>query len=150
MFRTIKFSTAFLFLISQCQASGLLVSDVWARAGKPNSAAFMKITNESGEDKKIVSAKSDISKRVELHDHLQEGDVMKMRKVDTIVLPAGGSVELMPGGKHVMLFDLNPGLTEGQVIHLTLALEDGSEISTEVPVKAMTHNPKLAKCHCNK
>jgi copper(I)-binding protein len=121
----------------------LTVTDAWARAGKPNSAAFMKIRNASGEDLQIVSAKADVTTKVELHDHLKEGDVMKMRKIESIKIPAGGEVELMPGGKHVMLLDLGMGLEEGKNIELTLILSNGSEITIEVPIKEMTYNPKL-------
>ncbi len=157
MLQAIK-SLTFIFFIASfagqaaCEdsASGLVIQDVWARAGKPNSAAFMKIKNESSEDRKIISAKADVSNRIELHDHLRDGDVMKMRKVDTLVVPAGDSIELMPGGKHLMFFELGQGLTDGQVFKLTLALDNGQQLVVDVPVKAMTYNPKLdnSGCHC--
>lgn len=118
---------------------GVQISNVWARAGKPNSAAFMKLFNTTGENRKIVSARTDITERVELHDHIQEGDVMKMRKVDAIEIPAGQVVELKPGGKHVMFFDLKEALKKGQEFKLALVLDNGSVVELQVPVKAMRH-----------
>lgn len=128
--------------------AGVEVSDAWARAGKPNSAAFMNVKNTTKQERKIVSASTDVAPRVELHDHIKDGDVMKMRAVEAIVIPAGGEVNLMPGGKHVMLFDLGKGLDEGQMIKLTLTLDNGAKIGLDVPVMAMTYNPKLLNTGC--
>jgi copper(I)-binding protein len=135
--------------LCQEQQGGIAINQPWARAGKPNSAAFMKLKNTTDQDRKIVSASTDCAQRIELHDHLQEGDVMKMRKVESIMIPAGGEIELMPGGKHVMLFGLGNGLEAGQDINLTLTLDNGEFLNLVVPVKPMTHNPKLAASGCN-
>jgi periplasmic copper chaperone A len=147
---TLFFAGLLLVASSHLHASILAVSDSWARAGRPNSAAFMKIKNTSTEDRKIVSAETESAQYVELHDHIQEGDVMKMRKVNDLVIPAGGEVELMPGGKHLMLFGLGHGLESGQAIKIKLTLDNEATMNIEVPVKPMTYNPKLKGCNCNK
>lgn len=126
---------------------GVQITNVWARAGKPNSAAFMKLFNTSGEMRKIVGAKTDITEHVELHDHVQEGDVMKMRKVDAIDIPVGQVVELKPGGKHVMFFGLKEALKEGQHFKLSLIFDNGSKAELQVPVKAMRYK---GECPCPK
>lgn len=131
-------------------ATDLEISNAWARAGKPNSAAFMKIKNISAVEKKIVAAHTESAQYTELHDHIQDGDVLKMRKVETLVIPAGGEIELMPGGKHIMFFGLGKGLEAGQDLHLELNVDDGSKINLTIPVKPMTHNPKLKACDCHK
>lgn len=128
---------------------GLAVWDVWARAGKPNAAVFMKIKNDGAKERKIIAAKVDGMPRVELHDHIWEGDVMKMRKVDHLLIPAGGTIELMPGGKHVMLFDVGDKLQEGSSFKLTLETDNGQSLFLDVPVKPMSYNPKLEQSGCN-
>jgi periplasmic copper chaperone A len=136
---------------SEASKTGIIITAPWARAGKPNSAAFMKLKNTHSQDRRLISAKADCAERVELHDHLQEGDVMKMRQVESILIPAGGEVELMPGGKHVMLFGLGDGLLSGEVFWLTLTYDNGHEDKLEVPVKPMTYNAKLNHdCGCNR
>ncbi|MBP6985174.1 MAG: copper chaperone PCu(A)C [Alphaproteobacteria bacterium] len=129
--------------------AAVTVSEAWARAGKPNSAGFMKLANTSSTDVRIVAAQTASAQKTELHDHLQEGDVFRMRKVDQLVIPAGGEIELMPGGKHVMFFDMAADMQEGKVMELDLVLDSGEKIHCQLPIKSMTHNPKLADSGCN-
>lgn len=122
------------------KAEGLIISHIWAREGKPNSAAFMTIINTTDHHRRIVGAKADaITKKIELHDHLWEKDVMQMRKVDAIDLLAKNKIKLRPGGKHVMFFDLAEPLKAGQVIDLQLILDNGKTIDLKVPVKHMKY-----------
>lgn len=107
------------------------------------TGAFMDIKN-SGADLKVVSAESSISKVVELHTHIKDGDVMRMRKVPAIELPANSTTHLKPGGLHVMFIGLKETLKIDQKIDLKLNFSDGSSQSLEVPVK-MIQKPGMKK-----
>ena len=118
----------------------LKIDHPWARASAGparNSAAFMTIHN-AGDADRLVAAAADVSERVELHTHMMEGDVMKMRQVEAIEVPAGGMAELQPGGFHVMLIGLKAPLKEGEHFPLTLTFEKAGEMTLEVTVEAIT------------
>ncbi|MBY0430299.1 MAG: copper chaperone PCu(A)C, partial [Rhodospirillales bacterium] len=85
-------------------AADLDITRAWARlpAGAPNGAAFMTIVNKGPADR-LTGAKADLARTVELHTHVQEGDIMRMRPVPAIDVPAGQTVTMKPGGLHVML-----------------------------------------------
>ena len=101
-----------------------------AKAG----AAFMVIEN-SGEADRLVAASSDVAKKTELHTHIKDGDVMKMRRVDGIDVPAQGMARLQPGGLHVMLIGLHAPLREEEKFPLTLQFDKAGEMTVEVEVK---------------
>lgn len=92
-------------------------------------------------DTRLVAASSPVTPVVEVHEMAMEKDVMKMRQVPSIELPAGKSVELKPGGYHVMLLDLKQQVKEGDTVPLTLVFEskDGKRESVEVkaPVRPL-------------
>ncbi len=99
------------------------------------SAAYMYILNRGAESDRLVAAATDAAGLVEIHEMQMENDVMKMRPVEGgIEIPAGGSVELKPGGYHVMLMQLPRDLLPGQAIMLTLVFESGVEVPVAVPV----------------
>lgn len=129
--------------LSTAAFAQVTVKDPWVRgtvAQQKATGAFMLL--ESATDARIVSAASPVAGVVEIHEMRMEGDVMRMRAVDGLDLPAGRSVELKPGGHHVMLMDLKKPLSEGDMVPLTLTLEtrDGKRSTLEVqaPVKALT------------
>ena len=105
--------------------------------GQPNSAAFMQIDNRGSAAHALVGGSSPAAKVVELHTHTMEGGMMRMRQVEKIDVPAGGSVSLQPGGFHVMLIGLKQKLVPGTEIPLTLKYEDGSEVTVSAPVKKL-------------
>ena len=120
------------------QAAPITVADAWARASAGMAkagAAFMTIKN-TGADDKLVAASADVSDRVELHTHIHDGDVMRMRKVDAIDVPANGEAVLAPGGYHIMFLGLKAPLKEGETFPLTLTFEHGGKITVDVTVKA--------------
>lgn len=117
----------------------LAVDGAYARAVPPtagNSAAFMQIRNSSGEPRQLISADADVSNVTELHNHIQDNGVMRMRRVDAIEVPANGAVELKPGSFHVMLIDLKQPLKEGDTVNIELRFDDGS--SKEVSMQAQS------------
>ena len=114
------------------------IEGAYARASipnVPNSAAFFVIKNNSDKDIAITSANSDIAEKNELHTHIKENQMMKMMKIEKLVVPAKSSLELKSGGDHVMLMGLKKELKVGDEISLELSFSDGDKKSIKVPVK---------------
>ena len=117
------------------------VKDPWVRGTVPQQKAtgmFAQITSTGGG--KLVSATSPAANVVEIHEMAMEGDVMKMRAVTGLDLPAGQAVELKPGGYHVMLMDLKAPLAKGSTVPVTLMFKNAqgaeSKLELQVPVQA--------------
>jgi hypothetical protein len=131
-----------LALPAASASEAITIEDAYVRAvppGQPNSAAFMILTNTSGEDRALLAAQSDAAEVVELHTHRMEDGMMRMRKIDQIELPAGEVVKLEPGGLHVMLIGLTGQLEPGDEVALNLGFDDGSQQSLTAPVKRISH-----------
>ena len=116
----------------------ITVSSPWTRATPPRAKAgggFVTIGNAGGEDR-LVSASASVSKRTELHEMTVTDGVMKMREMaDGIPVPAGGTLELKPGSYHVMFFDLNGPLKEGENVPVTLTFEKAGEVTLDFKVE---------------
>ena len=131
------------FVLSIASIAAVFGADVeidgaYARASipnVPNSAAFFVIKNNSDKDIAITSANSDIAQKNELHTHIKENKMMKMIKIEKLVVPAKSSLELKSGGDHVMLMGLKKELKVGDEINLELSFSDGDKKSIKVPVK---------------
>lgn len=114
------------------------IDGAYARASipnVPNSAAFFVIKNNSDKDIAITSANSDIAEKNELHTHIKENQMLKMMKIEKLVVPAKSSLELKSGGDHVMLIGLKKELKAGDEINLELSFSDGDKKNIKVPVK---------------
>ena len=114
------------------------IEGAYARASipnAPNSAAFFVIKNNSDKDIAITSANSDIAEKNELHTHIKENQMLKMMKIEKLVVPAKSSLELKSGGDHVMLMGLKKELKAGDEISLELSFSDGDKKKIKVPVK---------------
>lgn len=126
------------------------VKDAWARAtvpGQKATGAFMKLTAKDGS--KLVSASSPAAGVTEVHEMKMEGDVMKMRAIPGLDLPAGKTVELKPGGYHVMLMDLKAPLVKDTMVDVTLVFKDakGMESKQEVKMPVNMAAPAAAGGH---
>jgi len=113
------------------------VSDAWVRSTVPGqqvTGAFMKLAASS--DASLVGAASPVAGRVEIHESSMHGGVMQMREVRHILLSAGKSVELKPGGYHVMLMAMKQQLNAGDSVPITLTFEDKAGKRTSVDVQA--------------
>ena len=107
------------------------VTGAWARPGEEMSAAYLQIHNDSlTNDEQLIAVLLDIG-WTEIHETQMENDVMRMRPVNAIDIPAGETVRLEPGGYHIMLMELTEPLIEGNTFTLTLIFASGEEISTE-------------------
>ena len=103
-------------------------------AGQPGGA-FLKLDN-AGPDDRLLSAQTELASRTELHSMAMEGDVMRMRQVDGVPLPAGKTVELKPGGFHLMFVGLKSPLKDGDKFPMTLKFEKAGEVEVTVNVEA--------------
>ena len=131
------------FVLSIASIAAVFGADVeidgaYARASipnVPNSAAFFVIKNNSDKDIAITSANSDIAEKNELHTHIKENQMLKMMKIEKLVVPAKSSLELKSGSDHIMLMGLKKELKVGDEISLELSFSDGDKKSIKVPVK---------------
>jgi copper(I)-binding protein len=125
---------------NEFQAGMLVIRNVWARpATKADalSAVYMVIENTGDQPDRLLHAHCDVAGTVELHETKMEGGVMKMQPVDGIDIPAKGTVELKPGGLHIMLIGLTRDLNPGDEIELELHFDKAGH----VPVKAVVQKP---------
>ena len=125
-------------------ADNVSVQDPYVRLAPPNAAAtgaFMVIRNTGDKDVKVVKADNPVSKATELHTHLNEGGVMKMRPVQAIEIKAKGEAVLKPGGLHVMMIDLKVPMKEGDSVPITLTFDDGSSKQVDARVVRATPAP---------
>jgi len=134
---------------SHGHGKGIMVMDTWARATPPtakNGAAYFAIHNQGKMADKLVSASADVAKKVEIHNHINEGGVMKMRKVEGgITIPAGGMAELKPGGYHIMFMGLHAPLKEGDSFPMTVTFEKAG--AKQLTVKIMKMGMKKGHEH---
>ena len=135
--------TILLALSTAGAGAQTLVKDPWVRATvaqQKASGLFAQITSASGG--KLVGASSPVAGAAEIHEMKMDGEVMRMRALpDGLELPPGKTVELSPGGYHVMLLDLKQTLNAGDTVALTLTVEDKDgkreQIDVDAPVRAL-------------
>ena len=117
-------------------ASGVRVDDPWTRATAPGqkvAGGFMRLTADA--DLMLVGGSSPVSAHFELHTMHMDGGVMVMREVESIPLPKDKTVELKPGGLHIMFIGLKAPLGEGDSFPMTLRFEKAGEVTVHVKVQ---------------
>ena len=122
------------------QVKSLRVSNPFARATPPGAkvaGAFMTIKNAGPEADRLIAASSPAAGLVEIHEMAMEGGMMKMRALKGIDLKPGATVELQPGGYHVMLEDLKQPLKQGEQIPVQLTFEKAGVLEIKVHIEAM-------------
>ncbi len=130
------FSTVFSFSV-QAQ---IQIEKPWARATAPGAkvaGGYMVIRNAGAAGDKLVSASSPVAAKVELHVHINDNGVMRMREVKGYDVPAKGAFELKPGGAHLMFMNLKRPLKEGEKVPVTLKFEKAGELKAEFQVGGM-------------
>ncbi|MCV6574240.1 MAG: copper chaperone PCu(A)C [Cohaesibacter sp.] len=124
-------------MAADIMAGDLTISGAFARASAGKAKAgggFMMIKNKGDADR-LLSASSNVAARTELHTHIMDGDVMRMREVkDGIPVPAKGEVALKPGSYHVMFMKLHEPLKKGQKFPVELTFEKAGKVTVEVEV----------------
>ena len=119
-------------------ADGVTAVDPYVRLvppGQPTTAAFFVLKNTDDKDHKVVKTESPAAKVAEMHNHVSEGGMMKMRPVKDIEIKAKGEAVLQPGGLHVMLIELKQALKEGDNVAIKLTFEDNSSKEITAPVR---------------
>jgi len=132
-----RYLVAILALAALPAWAQVTVEQPWSRATPPGSkigVGFMRLKNAGAAPERVVGVSSPVAGRVEMHVTVREGDVMKMRQVQSFEVPPGGTFELKPGGAHLMLVDLKQPLAKGERVPLTLELEKGGMLQVELRV----------------
>ncbi len=121
----------FVLLLSACSdtkdvtISALSVENAWLRvppASLDKTAGYFRLVNRSGKDLTLVGATSEQIRTIEMHTTIVDGDIMRMRRLKTIPIPAGDSIRFEPGGMHLMIF----GLQTREAISISLQFDDGT------------------------
>lgn len=147
--KSLKLISMFTLLMAAAVAQAeVRVSDAWVRATVAQqmaTGAFMRIT--SSKDVRLVSVRTSAAGIAEIHEMKMDNNIMKMREIAFLALPAGKTVELTPGGFHVMLMDLKAQIKEGDSIPLTLIVEDKDKKreTIDIVVKARALNSNSGK-----
>jgi copper(I)-binding protein len=126
----------FFFLAFPVHAQ-MQIEKPWARATAPGAqvaGGYLVIRNQGAAADRLVSASSPAAAKVELHVHINDNGVMKMREVPGYDVPAKGSFELKPGGAHLMFVDIKRPFKEGEKVPVKLKFEKAGEVSAEFHV----------------
>jgi len=114
------------------------VSAAWSRSSagmKRTGAAFVTISNSGTTDDRLIAASTPVAKKAGLHTIITDAGIMKMRRIQDVLIPAGKTVKLTPSGMHVMLFKLSQTLDEGDHYPLTLTFKKAGDVPLMVEVK---------------
>ncbi|MEX1221554.1 MAG: copper chaperone PCu(A)C [Idiomarina sp.] len=114
------------------------ISDVWAKQSIPgaeNGAAYFTITNQSSESIYLVGANTKVARAVEVHEHIHEQNVMRMRRVGELEIAANKTVTFAPGGLHLMMFGIKEPLKPGQTFEIQLLFKGGETQSVLAEVR---------------
>lgn len=130
---------------------GLHISDAYIRTmppGRSTTAAFLSIANHTGQSCRITEADSELSDRLEFHQHLHADGMMRMRKVTGgINLAAGETVVFKPGGLHIMLFNIDQPLIAGESTQLKLNTDQCGSVSFNVQILSLVPAPMKEMHH---
>jgi copper(I)-binding protein len=136
-------ASSLLSLAASASLAQVKVDQAWARPtvpGQQGGGGFLSITSPASD--RLLGGSTPLAERFELHTMAMKGDVMEMRQLDAIDLPAGKTVEFKPGGLHVMFIGLKQPLAIGSKVPVTLKFEKAGEIKVEFDVMS---RPPAAK-----
>ncbi|MCW5752857.1 MAG: copper chaperone PCu(A)C [Alphaproteobacteria bacterium] len=105
--------------------------------GARNGAGYLVIHNEGPAADRLVRAESGAARAVELHTHIRDGEIVRMRPVEAIELPPGAAVRLAPGGQHLMFLGLARPFAAGEKVAVTLVFERAGRLEIELAVTAL-------------
>lgn len=126
------------------KSGNLHIDHPWSKQVPPTSAvaaAFFNVMNHGDEDDTLLSAESPIAGKTELHAHIHEDGMMKMREVENIDIPANSTRTLKPGSYHIMFFNLQKVPALGDRFPLTLHFSKAGAIKIDVAVEKATYKP---------
>jgi periplasmic copper chaperone A len=117
------------------------ISQPWSRATPPSAqtaGGFLAITNKGTTADRLIAVKSAVSDKAEVHEMKMDGNVMRMREVEKgLEIPPGATVELKPGGFHLMFMGLKAPLAKDQRVPITLVFEKAGSVDVDMKVEAM-------------
>lgn len=131
------------------KAGDIEIGHPWSRAAPANitGAGFMSLRNTGTAPDRLIGASAEIARVVEIHTHVQEGGVMRMRPVDGVEIAPGAEVKLAPGGYHLMLIGLKQALRKDDRVPVTLTFERAGSVTVELAVEAAGANPGRSGGH---
>lgn len=120
----------------EVRAGDLVILHPWTRAAGQNGtgAGFLAIANQGSAADRLVGASSPVARVTEIHTHMREGDVLRMRPVPAVDIPAGQTVTLQPGGFHLMLIGLKEPLIQDRTVPVTLRFERAGEVQVMLSI----------------
>ena len=133
----IVLTTALLTLAGCASTPAIEISDTWVKSSEMSmvggmTAVYGTITNNSKQDVVLVGGQTDVTDRVEIHEMAMSGGEMVMQQIEGgLVIPAGETVTLEPGGNHMMLMDLSKAVIAGETISVTFDLEGADDVTIE-------------------
>ncbi|WP_223462753.1 MULTISPECIES: copper chaperone PCu(A)C [unclassified Pseudomonas] len=130
----------------------LEIAHPWSQELPPNAptvAAYFVINNEGKTADRLLSVDTPIAGEAQLHEHVMQGDMMKMQHVPSVEVPAGGEVTFAPMAYHVMLLDLKDRslLVDGKRFPMTLHFEKSGDVTVEVAVQKQAPDAMQAHVH---
>lgn len=108
------------------------------------SAAYFTI-HGGAQDVSLIGVSTEVAIRSEMHESMKMGSMASMKPVTSVQVPAGSTVKFEPGGKHVMLWEVNPGLAPPRHITLNLVFSNGQHIQVDAPLVAMGEAPHASE-----
>ncbi len=132
-----RYALFLLALLATPALAQIEIENAWTRATPPGAetaAGYLTIRNKSSSPDHLIRAASPLAARVEMHVHLHDGDLMRMRQVQGYDIPARGSLELTPGVAHLMFVDIKRPFKQGEQIPVTLRFERAGEMKVELRV----------------
>lgn len=138
--RNLVFVLGLLSTSPVLSAEQIQIKEPWVRENLPGmtmTAGYFQLTNLSETEKAIISAGSDCAAKVEVHEHKFVDGLMKMQRVDSLVVKKQSSVTFSPGGYHLMLLDVSTEVKSGYSCRIRLSFSDKTSIDFVAPVKAI-------------
>ena len=145
MTRSFPFAALMIVLIASIASAqdytvgDITIDDPYARATAPKApvaGGYMKIVNKGSQPDRLIGGQAAFAGKVEIHEMKMQGDVMKMRPLsDGLVIPPGGSVDLKPGGYHLMFMNLKTPLKAGEARDVTLTFEKAGKVDVTFDVR---------------
>tara|TARA_R110000868_G_scaffold162252_2_gene393321 strand:- start:128 stop:640 length:513 start_codon:yes stop_codon:yes gene_type:complete len=115
----------------------VMVSGGWVRpSAAKTGAAYLTLTNNGATADVLTGVESPAAAKVQIHTMEMDGNIMRMRKLDGLALPARESVSLAPGGLHIMLIGLTGPLNAGDEVELHLSFEHAGGLDVRLPVQS--------------
>ncbi len=122
------------------KTQSIQILSAWARPTTgPSGAIYLELHNSTEKDRTLIEAKvcGTICDHAELHTHIHEGDIKRMRPIKDIVIKSGETKSFQPGGLHIMLMGLKAPLREGQKVPITLVFDNEEVVQQEVMVQQL-------------